>query len=587
MRSAVGGGAVGRALATAWTADRGGVLRAFLLQVLGASSALGVVLASKLAIDGLVSDEGGVPRLLVVALALLAVTTALASSISVFQQQQQRLLGEKVGQYIWRRLLRACVAVDLVTWESPAFADRLERVRSNALQRPTTVVGALMGLAGSAVGIVGMVAVLLAIEPLLIPVLIAAGVPSVLFSRIASRAEFRFASGVNAGLRRRIYLKQLMTGRPFAAEIRAFDAGPHLVGRHDAEDVAYLGALESHVRFRQRVGVLSTLASAVALAVALLLIVLLLDRGRLSLAEAGAAAIAARLLGGQLSAVFTAVGTLVESGPFLRDLEDFLAGLPQDSSRGRRGPLRDALSVRGVSFTYGSRDTPAVKDVDLDLAPGQVVAVVGENGSGKTTLAKIVAGLYAADTGTVLWDGEELAREDLRARVSAVFQDFVRYQLSAADNVAIADTAAPHDRARVERAAIGAGIDAALGALPRGYDTHLGLELSEGSDLSGGQWQRVALARALYRDASVIVLDEPTAALDPRAEHELFSDVRRMLEGRAALLISHRWSSVRLADHIYVMDAGRVIEHGTHDELLARQGRYAELYTLQAAAYLD
>jgi ATP-binding cassette subfamily B protein len=579
-------GVVVRALRTAWEADRRGVAVAAALQVVGAASGVAIVLSSKLALDGLLSGEQGVPRSLVVALVLLAVATAVSNSVVVFQHQQQRLLGEQVSQHVWRRLLGACVAVDLVTWESPGFAERLDRVRGNALMRPGAVVSALLGLLGSAVGIVSLVGVLVVVQPLLIPVLLTAGLPALYFSRRASREEFDFVAAVTPGLRGRMYLKHLLTSRAYATEVRAFDSGPHLVARHDAQDQAYGDALRRHVRRRQRIGLMSTAAAALSLAAALLLIVALVSAGRLSLAGAGAAAIAARLLAAQLGAVFGALGTLVESGPFLLDLEDFLRDVPRSTPRGESRPLRDGIRLRGVSFSYGSRATRAVDGVDIDLPAGQVVAVVGENGSGKTTLAKLVAGLFAPDQGDITWDGQPLPPQDLRAGVSALFQDFVRYQLTGAENVAIAQTAEPFDRHRVEQAAADAGVDGAIRSLPDGYDTVLGLELAEGSDLSGGQWQRLALARALYRDAALVVLDEPTAALDPRAEHALFADVRKMLQGRAALLISHRWSSVKLADHIYVMDDGRVVEHGTHDELVAQDGRYAELYTLQAAAYL-
>jgi ATP-binding cassette, subfamily B, bacterial len=220
-----------------------------------------------------------------------------------------------------------------------------------------------------------------------------------------------------------------------------------------------------------------------------------------------------------------------------------------------------------------------VSDVDLDIRPGEVVALVGENGSGKTTLAKIVAGLYEPATGSRDWDGAPLPAPDVRASVTVIFQDFVRYQMTVRDNITISGAGDP------DAAALSAGLTSTLRRLPAGMDTMLGRDLDEGVDISGGQWQRVALARALHRDTPLIVLDEPAAALDPRAEHELFTNVRATLGGRAALLISHRFSSTRLADRIYVMSEGRVVECGTHDELMASAGQYAELYRLQSAAY--
>ena len=220
---------------------------------------------------------------------------------------------------------------------------------------------------------------------------------------------------------------------------------------------------------------------------------------------------------------------------------------------------------------------------------GEVVALVGENGSGKTTLAKIVAGLYRPQGGRVLWDDVDVAnvdRDELRASIAVIFQDFERYLLPASENVGMGRHERIDDVADVIAAATRADADEFLSRLPEGYDTMLGREFSGGYDLSIGQWQRVALARAFFRDAPFVILDEPTAALDARAESRLFERLRELLEGRSVLLISHRLSSVRSADRIYVLDGGRVVEEGTHDELMAAGGRYAELFTLQARAYM-
>jgi ATP-binding cassette subfamily B protein len=579
---------VGGALSTSWHASRRGTVAAAALQLVGALGALGAVLVSKLALDSLLEDGTGLDAGLVGALVLLAATTALSGSVGVLQQQHQRVQGERVGQLLWRNLLAACAAVDLTNWQSTAFMDRLDRVRANALHRPVAVISSLFALLGSVLGVVAMGAALVAIEPLLLPVLLLAGVPAVAMSRLASRSEFRFAAATNPVSRRRLYLKQLLTSRSSAAEVRAFDAGPRLLERHAAEDRAHLAALRRQARHRQLLGLVTTGASAGALAATLLLIVAFVRDGRLSLAEAGAAAIAARLLGSQLGTVFGSIGTLIESGPFLADMRAFLGDVPSERRLGTVRSLERELTVDDVHFGYAGQDRPAVAGVSLVIPSGTVVALVGENGSGKSTLAKIVCGLYPPDAGKVLWDGDgSVSPADLRASSSILFQDFVHYQMSAADNVAIARSSDPPDRRAVESAARRAGVHDALAALPDGYDTVLGVELAEGSDLSGGQWQRLALARAFYRDRSLVVLDEPTAALDARAEHELFADVRTVLDGRSALLISHRYSSVRLADYIYVMHEGRVAEEGTHDQLIALRGRYAELYTLQAAAFLE
>jgi ATP-binding cassette subfamily B protein len=561
-------------------ADRGGALLATVYQLLGAVAALGVVAAGKLTFDALL-DPAHATVGLTWSLLALALATAVSGSVGPLQTQQHRILGERVSQRVWDRLLDTTARADLVTYESTGFATALERVRQNALTRPFAVTAALLGMTGSLLGVAAMSVVLVAVEPLLLPLLLAAGIPAVLLSRWASRSEYAFAHRLTALFRRRHYLQELLTQRPYAAEVRAFDATVPLRAKHDAINAEVNVALRGQVRRRQLIAALTTLGVATALTGALLAIVQLVRSGRIGLAEAGAAAIAVRLLSGQLGTLFGAVGGLLESAPFLADLERFVASGPTAPPKGRKHALTDRVTLRQARFSYPGQERPAVDGVDLEINAGEVVAIVGENGSGKTTLAKLVAGLYDPDAGTRRWDGTDLAAPDVRASVTVIFQDFVRYQMTVRDNIVISD----RHNGSVEEAARQAGVHRFVTRLPDGMDTMLGRDLDEGVDLSGGQWQRIALARALYRDTPLIVLDEPAAALDPRAEHELFANVRATLGGRAALLISHRFSSTRMADRIYVMDAGRVVECGTHDELMAAAGQYAELYRLQSAAY--
>lgn len=565
-------------------ADRWGTITAGALQILGATAALGVVGAGKLTFDALLEPERAAVGL-VPALLALAFMTALSGSVGALQTQQHRLVGERVSQRVWDRVLDTTARADLATYESSGFATDLERVQQNAVTRPFMVTASLLGLTGSLLGVITMSAVLVGVEPLLVPVLLAAGLPAVLLARWASRTEFAFARRLTASFRRRNYLRQLLTQRPYAAELRAFDSIGPLRGRHGLLNEEVTSEFRGQVRRRQLIAVLTTLGVGIALGAALLAIVELVRLGRITLPEAGAAAIAVRLLSGQLSTAFSAVGGLLEAAPFLADLDRFVGSGPTAPPPGRRQPMLDRIALRGVGFRYPEQVRPALDGVDIEIRAGEVVALVGENGSGKTTLAKIVAGLYEPASGTRLWDGAPVAGHDVRASVSVVFQDFVRYQMTLRDNITISDGARPVSEDAVTGSALRARVLGTVDGLPDGLDTMLGRDLDEGLDLSGGQWQRVALARALYRDTPLVVLDEPSAALDPRAEHELFADVRAVLDGRAALLISHRFSSTRLADRIYVLADGRVVECGTHDELMARAGQYAELYGLQSSAY--
>lgn len=575
------------AIATVWRADRRGAWLSCLLQLGGVVSALGVVYASKLAIDSVASGAQDLSGGFVLGLGLLALAVSLSQLNGVIQQLQQRLLGARVHLHVWDDLMRTTVSVDLKEWQDSEFMDRVERVRSNSLNQPVLLVVALFTLLGSSVSAAGLTIALASLNPLLVPLLLVAGVPAVLISRRVSSLEFEYAVDVNPLLRRQDYLERLMTEREGAAELRAYASAPHLLDRHTRGNGEFYGALSRHVRRRRTWALLAAGVGVVTLSATFALIGYLLVTNRMSVATAGAAAIGARLLSGQLSSVFTAFGALAECGPFLRDLRDF-ASLhdPSYRDRGRPRALVEKVQLENVRFHYDGRDAPALDGVSIEIPRGQIILLVGENGSGKSTLAKVVAGLYDPDEGTVSWDGDpDIPVKDLRASVDVLFQDYVRYQMTARDNITIA-RAGEVDEEAVRSAAHQANVAPTIGALPEGYDTTLGLELAEGAELSGGQWQRLATARAFYRGSPVIVLDEPTSALDPRAEWDLLQDVRAVLAGRTALLISHRYSSAHLADYIYLMADGRIVEQGTYADLMALQGgRFAELYRLQASAF--
>ncbi|WP_250447390.1 ABC transporter ATP-binding protein [Actinotalea sp. C106] len=578
-----------------WRAGPRVLLAVLGLQVLAAAALAAQILIVERVLTVILDvadDPEALPRLWL-PVGLLALVTAVTSLSGAVQQNVERLLGEKVAAAMWHDVLRTATGVSLRNFEEPTFFDRLQRVETNALFRPYQVTQGLVIMLGAIFGSLGVGTVLVTLHPALLPLLVLGGAPLVLTSRRESRLEFDFAVEQTPALRLREYLIGLQTGRDEAAEVRAFALARELGRRIDLLYGTYLTALRGHILRRSRLSALGNLGAAVALAATLAVMVWLVAEGEITVASAGAAIVAIRMLANQVQALSNGIRLVFESGLFLDDVDAFLT---MDPGQGERvegqpdpPPTFEVLEAEDLGFTYPGSEAPALDGVSVRLRRGEVVALVGENGSGKTTLAKVLAGLYQPTDGTVLWDGVD-AREyrsaGLRERITVIFQDFVEYGLSATDNIAIGRPDDEPDPERVRRAAADAGIARAIESLPAGYDTILSREFPGGRDLSGGQWQRVALARAFYRDAPLVILDEPTAAMDPRAEHELFASLRSMLAGRSALVVSHRFSTVRTADHIYVMDSGRVAEHGTHNELMAADGVYADLFRLQAAAYM-
>jgi len=333
------------------------------------------------------------------------------------------------------------------------------------------------------------------------------------------------------------------------------------------------------------------LASALTIAAAIAVILWLAVSHHMSLPAAAAGTGALVVLGARLAFAAQSAGMLQESAMFIDDFLAFAELTPVAREAGAPGHEPGSfgpITADEVTFRYPGSERVALHDVRIRIEPGEVVALVGANGSGKTTLAKLLAGLYLPSDGRVCWDGtdtRDVDRRELLGNTAIVFQDFIQYALSAGDNIALGRHERAADTAGIVRAAEQAGADRDISALPDGYQTLLGPAFIDGTDLSTGQWHRLALARTFFRDAPLVILDEPTAALDAKAEHELFTRIGELFADRSVLLISHRFSTVRSADRIYVLRDGTVVESGTHEELLALGGTYAELFTLQASPY--
>jgi ATP-binding cassette, subfamily B, bacterial len=583
---------IGDSLRLVWSAGRREFLIVSSLQLLSALGIAAQLFVSKAVLDAVLAagasdDFGGlVPELA----ALVAITVALDFAQAI-ETEQSRVLSELVSRRALNRVLDVSTRIDLLAFESPDFYDRLQRARAQGTFRSLQTVNGLLGLLGASIAAVGIIAALATLQPLLLPLVLLGYVPLWFVASLNSRDLYRFMHGMTPNERQRNYLERMLMGRNSAKEVRSFRLADFLRNRYERLYDERITELRSLARRRMGRSLLGSLASAAVTAGTVATLAWLFVSGRMGLAAAGAAVFGLYQLAGRLRGLYFSATSLYEATLFIRDYSSFLElepGVATDAGEAPRGFRK--LVADNVSFTYPESEQPAVDGVSLEIEAGEVVALVGENGSGKTTLAKMLAGLYRPERGSIRWDGVDLANVDadqLRDSIAVIFQDFERYLLPARENIGLGRHERIDDFDAIRAASLRADADRFLDDLPEAYETMLGREFAGGYDLSIGQWQRVALARAFFRDAPFVILDEPTAALDARAESQLFDRMRELLEGRSVVLISHRFSSVRNADRIYVMHDGRVVEQGPHDELMAAEGVYAELFTLQARAYLD
>lgn len=555
------------------------------LQVLSAAAAAVTLLVVR---EVLAAVVGGGPAPVGPVL-LLGAVLALAAAGSVLQRHVMLLLSEQVGAYAAEQVLAVAAAAELSDFDDPEFHGRLRRAQ-DADHRPVELTQGLLSVGSSLSVALAVLGVLLAVDPLLVLVVVAAAVPVLLASAALSRGLFELTVAiVRADLRRR-YVRELLTARTAAAEVRAFGMAGPLRAAHRRLVAERLVELRRVLRRGTAYGLLGSLGTSLGVALGGVLLVRAVADGRLTLATAATAVAALLQVVPLLGGIAGNAAQVYEDALFLDDYEAFRTSGLLDRPAGGPVPAGfDRVVVDGVTFRYPGAERDALAGVSLSLGRGEVVAVVGENGSGKSTLAKLVAGLYPPSAGVVRWDAADVAAMDpgaYRRKVAVAFQDFGRYQFTAAENIDPSRLGGGGPLDDVVAAARQAGADGFVRRLPEGYGTVLSRELADGVDLSGGQWQRLALARAFHRDAPLVVLDEPTAALDAVAEAELFDRIRDLLAGRTVLLVSHRFCTVRGADRIVVLDRGRVAETGDHDTLMALDGAYARMFRLQAAAYL-
>ena len=503
----------------------------------------------------------------------------------------QSLLQAQLGNRVNTMILEKALTLDLAHFEDSEFYDKLTRARREASSRPLSLVVKTFGLIQNFVSLASYALLLVQFSVWAVVALVLAGLPAFVAEAKFSGDAFRLFRWRSPDSRKQMYMETVLANDAYAKEVQIYGLGPLFLDRY-RQIFRRLYAEDRALTLRRgawgfALGLIGTLAFYGAYAwIGVSTVLARITLGQMTmyllLFKQGQAAVSASL---------QAIGGMYEDNLYLSNLYEYLEQpVARRSGTARLGSRPgDGVRFEGVTFRYPGAEQPAVEGIDLRLQPGRALALVGDNGSGKTTLIKLLARLYDPSEGRILLDGTDLREWDpdvLRRRIAVIFQDFSRYQLLAGENIGVGEV----DRVLVEdawRDAAERGLSRDfLERLPEGYHTQLGRWFKGGRELSGGQWQKVALSRAFMRSsADVFVLDEPTAAMDAEAESQVFDHVRSIAADKMVILISHRFSTVRMADHIAVVSSGRITEEGTHEELMALGGRYAELFSLQAAGY--
>ena len=583
-----------RAMALVWSTHRGLTLAIGTLTLLAGVLPAGIAWVGAQIVDAVVAAIGesslGTTRVIEYVLlegGLVAALAAVQRGLGLCQSLLRAQLGQRVNVMI----LEKALTLELRHFEDSEFYDKLIRARREASTRPLSLVMRSFGLAQNAISLLSYGALLVQFSPWAVAVLLLAGLPAFVAEAKFSGDAFRLFRWRSPETRMRAYLETVLAREDHAKEVKLYGLGARLLDRYrDIFQTLYSADRDLAIR-RDSWGFVLGLVGTVALYGAYAWIAVSTVGGLITLGQMTMYFALFRQGQAAVSSGLSAIGGMYEDNLYLSTLYEYLeTHVPPPAGRLQHGPdPADGVRFESVSFAYPGATEAALEGIDLHLRPGTSLALVGENGSGKTTLIKLLTRLYEPTAGRITLDGLDLREWDpeaLRARIGVIFQDFTRYQLLVGENVGAGDERAFEDESRWREAAEKGQASDFIERLPAGYHTQLGKWFKDGRELSGGQWQKIALSRAFMRTgADILVLDEPTAAMDARAEAEVFEHFRRLASDRITILISHRFSTVRMADEIVVLDRGRIIERGNHDALMALGGTYAGLFALQARGY--
>ena len=580
-----------------WQANASAATALVALSIVSAVLPAGIAWVGKLIVDAVAAAASGqgdpsrAARLVGLELVLMALSMAIGRLLALSRE----LVRARLGHVVNVKILEKALELELRHFEDSDTYDKMQNARRDASTRPLSLVTQALAVGQNAVTLAALAVLLARLSPWSVAVVVASSIPAFLAEARLAAESFRVTTWRAPEGRKLDYLEWILTRDSHVKEVKIFGLGPLVLDRYRSLFATFYGDDRRIAIRRMASGVAFGALSIAAFYGMYALVATRAARAEITIGDLALYVAVFRQGQGAVQAILSALGTAYEDALYMSNLFAFLS-IPTVGER-PRGVARTLptgaprrIEFRNVSFRYPGQDHWALRDVSLVIAPGETLGLVGENGAGKSTLVKLLLRLYDPTEGAILYGGvdlRDLDAADLRRRFGAVFQDFVRYQFTAAENVGFGNPDHLDDRARIADAVRRGGADGVIAGLPQGLDTVLGGWFERGHDLSAGQWQKLAVARAFMREAEVLVLDEPTAAIDAEAEHDLFLRFRDLAAGRSAIVISHRFSTVRVADRIAVLRDGRLEELGSHRELLDRDGRYAHLFRLQAQGYVD
>ena len=517
---------------------------------------------------------------------------SIAFIISQVRILADHTLNARLSNYVATRVMTKSAELDIQYFEDPTFYDRLQNARRQAEFRALALVTGSFAIVQQFISLVSFLVLVIAFAPVLALILFGASIPAFIAQGRYSRLFFRLLTRRAPEFRQLRYLEELLTSDKTIKEVRLFGLAAPIMQRYTQTFEQYYHEDLALSKKRSFLSIVWGFVSTLSFYIAYAYVVWLALNGAVTIGGMTFYIALLRQSQTTFQSLFSGVNGLLENGMFMTNLVEFFAIQPIIRSPEHPVPVPDpmvqGITFHNVSFRYPDHTQWTLRDISFTIRAGETMALVGLNGAGKTTLVKLLTRLYDPTEGYISIDGidiRQFALEDLNRHIGVIFQDFVRYQMTLADNIGFGNIAERDNAARIARAAVDGGADEIAAELASGYDTMLGRQFQQGRELSGGQWQKIALSRAFMRDGGILILDEPTSALDAQREHEVFVGFRELTKGRTAILISHRFSTVRIADRIAVLADGRLAELGTHAELIANNQGYAQLFEMQASGY--